>query len=137
MKKFSEKRSNAIDFLKKKPTDIKTYSPEEISSMLQELDDYQFEMEMQNEELRQALSQLSQSENKYSELYQNAPCGYLTLDSAMNIIEANLMASTLLGVTTDRLLGECITTFISPEDQGKLQGHYFKVQELNSPSVPI
>lgn len=104
--------------------------------LIHELGTHQIELEMQNEELLANQDKLNKTQNQleaslkmYTHLYDSAPCGYLTLDPKMNILKANLMTAALLGVTRDRLIGENITAFIAPEDQGKTQIHYNQARQ--------
>ena len=58
---------------------------------------------MQNEELQQARIELEAGLEKYTDLYDFAPVGYLTLDREGTIQEVNLAAASLLGVARSRL----------------------------------
>lgn len=73
--------------------------------LIEELRIHQIELEMQNEELQRARSQLEAERRRYEELYESAPVGYLTLDDSAVVLEANLTASRLLGIPRHRLLG--------------------------------
>lgn len=52
----------------------------EIAAFVHDLETHQIELEMQNEALREAQMQLSEARDQYSELYNQAPIGYLTTD---------------------------------------------------------
>jgi PAS domain S-box-containing protein len=91
--------------------------PEDTSRLLYELEVHQIELEMQNEELRRAQAALSASHARYFDLFDLAPAGYLTLDGAGLIAEANLAAATLLGVERSRLIKQPLTRYILQEDQ--------------------
>ncbi len=92
-------------------------SPEETERLIYELRVHQVELEMQNEELHRTHHDLAAAKDRYFELYDLAPVGYLTLSPAGIIREANLTAAALLGVTRKDLLHRPFTDFILPQDQ--------------------
>ena len=92
-------------------------SPEEIKRIFQELQVHQVELEIQNEELRRAQFEQDETKRRYFDLYNLAPIGYCTLNDKGLILEANLSASTMLGIPRARLLKQAITRFILKEDQ--------------------
>ena len=81
--------------------------------LVHELQVHQIELAMQNEELRKVRDEMEAGMEKYSDLYDFAPVGYLTLDREGTIKEANLTAATLLRIERSRLvkrrLGFCIS----------------------------
>lgn len=97
--------------------EIATSSPEEFAKVLYELQVHQIELELQNEELRQTQLNLEESRRRYFELYDLAPVGYLTLNLAGIIEEANLTAAEMLGVTRAELVKRPFSHFICPPDQ--------------------
>ena len=64
--------------------------------LVHELQVHQIELEMQNETLRQAQVDVEQSRDRYFDLYELAPVGYLTLTEAGQIAEINLTGTAML-----------------------------------------
>ena len=91
-------------------------TPEEMYRMIHELQVHQFELEMQQEELARTRTALEDSLSIYTELYDFAPTGYLTLGRDSNIQKANLTATKLLGVNRSRLQGLRFKQFVFPAD---------------------
>jgi len=89
-------------------------SVEESQRLVHELQVHQLELEMQNEELRRAQSELEASQAKYFELFDLAPVGYLLLNEEWLILEANLTAATLLGIERGRLLEQPVIRHVLP-----------------------
>jgi PAS domain S-box-containing protein len=82
-----------------------------------ELRVHQIELEMQNEELRRTQEELEISRERYFELYDLAPVAYCTLSGKGLILEANLAAATMLGVSRKALVNRPISEHILMEDQ--------------------
>ncbi len=91
-------------------------SPEEMQRLIHELTVHQIELEMQQEELAQSRIELEASLDRYTELYDFAPLGYLTIDQSSKILAANLTATNMLGVARSQLLGIPLKLFFVPED---------------------
>ena len=89
----------------------------QIAHLLHELETHQIELEMQNEELRAAQEELIAARDRYTELYDFAPVGYLTLGEKGLIVEANLRAAEMLGVPLTVLIHRRLSEFILPDDQ--------------------
>ncbi len=103
------------------PADLKNLKegavkPEEIQALVHELRVHQIELEAQNEELRRSREELEASRARYVDLYDFAPAGYLTVSEKGLILQANLAAAALLGVTRDRLVMRPLSRFICKED---------------------
>jgi len=84
-----------------------------------ELNVHQIELEMQNETLRQLQIKLEESLARYVDLYEFAPVGYLVINSEAMIAEANLKASTMLGVARSKLIHRRFAQFIADQDKDR------------------
>jgi PAS domain S-box-containing protein len=83
--------------------------------LVNELQVYQIELEMQNAELRQARIDMEAALEKYTNLYDFAPVGYVTLDRTGTVTAANLTCAGILGVERSRLAGRRFGRFIPAE----------------------
>ncbi len=92
-------------------------TPEAMQQALHELRVHQIELEMQNEELRQAQAKIEDAKERYFDLYDLAPIGYLTLSAQGSILQANLTSTRLLEVVRAELIKQPITRFIYRDDQ--------------------
>jgi PAS domain S-box-containing protein len=95
---------------------LEAHSLEEMRQTLQELQIYQIELEMQNEELRRSQVALDAERARYFDFYNLAPVGYISVSEGGLIVEANLTLATLLGIDRGALLKQRITRFILNED---------------------
>ncbi len=73
------------------------------------------EAESPQEKSRQSQAKLAAVHDRYRDLYEFAPVGYLTLDCEQVIREANLTAATMLGVERGILLGTSISRLAAPK----------------------
>ncbi len=92
--------------------------------LLHQLQVHQIELEMQNETLRQAQLALEESRDRYVDLYEFAPVGYLTLTAAGLIAEANLTGADLLKEDRRKLLQRRFAHFVVPEERTGWQKHF-------------
>lgn len=91
--------------------------PASVLRTLHELRVHQIELEMQNNELRRMQDTLETSRADYTDLYDQAPVGYVTLNDNGLVLQANLTAATLLGLTRQAMLGVALSQFIHRDDQ--------------------
>jgi diguanylate cyclase (GGDEF)-like protein/PAS domain S-box-containing protein len=91
--------------------------PDGVLRTLHELRVHQIELEMQNDELRRVQDTLETSRADYTDLYDQAPVGYVTLNDNGLVLQANLTAATLLGLTRQAMQGVPLSQFIHRDDQ--------------------
>ncbi len=116
-------RKRAQELLNTSQKHTHTMSQEEVKKLTHELETYQLELELQNEDLRSALEALEESRARYTDLYDFAPVGYLTVNGEGLIVEANLTAADMLGVARGHLIKEPLSNFIISDDQDIFYRH--------------
>lgn len=87
--------------------------------LIYELEVNQIELKMQNEELHLAQTEITSLRDKYQELYDYAPVGYVTLDQNGLIETSNLKGARFLGLARDKLVDRPIQKSIVKEDQDR------------------
>ncbi len=126
---MKELRNRAERLLRGRAGDIQGIPGDDIQKLVHELQVYQIELEMQNEELRKAQVELEESRNRYYDLYDFAPIGYFTFDQKALILEVNLTGADLLGVERRYLMKMAFSRFVAPQDQALFSFHRNKVSE--------
>lgn len=130
-------RQQALEILQGKTAysseQLKALSPEELGEILHELHVHQIELEIQNEELRQAQLELDAAKARYFDLYDLAPVSYLTVTNQGLIKQANLAAATLLGLPRRTLLNKRFSHFI--DDLALYYSFYKQLFESDKPQA--
>jgi PAS domain S-box-containing protein len=108
-------------------------SPDEMRRMIHELSVHQIELEIQQEELVHSRSELEKSLDRYTDLYDFAPLGYMTIERDSKVLELNLTAAKMLGIERSRLFGIPLKRFIRHEDQSKFDALLEKVLKERVP----
>lgn len=116
-------RRQAEALLRTTDRDVAAMPVKDVQQLVYELQVHQLELELQNEELRRTKVALEAARDRYVELYDCAPVGYLTLDLRGTILGANLPACKLLGVNRKDLLGEPAIRFVAAKDQAVFLRH--------------
>ena len=81
--------------------------------LVHELQVHQIELELQNAELVEARAEAEEAVARYTDLYDFAPIGYLTLGVAGEILEVNLTGARLLGRPRSQVTGRRFATFVA------------------------
>ncbi len=120
-------RERAEEFLTQHPQAFKKISSKDLQALIHDLQVHQVELEMQNEELRIKQVELEESRNRYLDLYEFAPVGYLIFDRKGRIAEVNLTGTKLLGLPRSKAVGRPFTRFLSKESSPRFLRHILEV----------
>jgi PAS domain S-box-containing protein len=121
--KVSALRRRAEERLRTTKREVAAMSTKGVQQLVHELQVHQLELEMQNDELRRTQAELEAARDRYMELYDCAPTGYLTLNTEGMIVDANLSACTLLGITRQSLLNQPVIRLVAANDQVAFRRH--------------
>ena len=124
-------RKKAEELFKNKKNNPKDQSWD-LDELIYELNVHQIELELQNEELREAQLKLEDSRRKYFDLFNYAPMGYFTLDKRSIILDVNLAGASLLKVGRINLFNHAFIQFIDSDNRNKFHHHIKKVQETGN-----
>jgi PAS domain S-box-containing protein len=118
------KQENRFDHLRRRAEELINQLPEPLSNaqtdiftLIHELRVYQAELEIQNEELKRAQQEITMLQREYEDLYELAPCGYITLNAKGIITRCNLTGAMLLGDVKTRLNGRGVSGFIAEQSR--------------------
>lgn len=127
MPKFSEKikelRSKAEELLETQPKDVRESKESDLNHLIHELDVYQVDLQLQNEELQSAQSELKAKLAKYQELYDFSPIGIFTTNSKGLILDINLTACSYFGKGRAFLKNKPLTVYLSGESHDVYFSH--------------
>jgi len=129
----------------RKNFDLNWYS-KSLEELVEELQIYQVELEQQNIELIHATEKIEQQKEKFAELFDNAPNGYIIVDGDYNVLDANESFAKMVNVPIGEIKNAKVTRFIHPNYQDEfyflLKNTYNKtgtfmscVVQLNAPGL--
>jgi PAS domain S-box-containing protein len=108
---------------------------EELLAAYKEFQVAQAELCRQNEELRVARRELEAERQRYLELFDSAPDGYLVTDGSGLVQAANRQAAALLAVPQQSLPGKSLAAYVDHDDRDALQGLLTRLVE-GEPGTP-
>ena len=132
LEKSETLRKQAEKALRDQTVDLRKLSTRDIRSLVHELQVHQIELEMQNEELRRTQSELEESRNRYSNLYDFAPVGYFTFDKNGLIMEVNLTGANMLGIERSFLIKKPFSLYMDFNSKDTFYLHLRKVFRANT-----
>ncbi len=109
-------------------------SPEETETqpaemLMHELLVHKVELEIQNEELQRAHNAMEEARDRYLDLYEFAPVGYVTVNRDGLIGEINLTGSALLGAERTKLVNRRFSAFVAPDDRDRWHRLFMHLME--------
>ncbi|MFP4024014.1 MAG: PAS domain S-box protein [Thiohalospira sp.] len=129
--KYSDLRKRAEKVLREKGIQNESFYQESLEKLIEELNIYQIELEHQNDELRQTQQNLESINQKYTDLFENAPVGYFTIDKNYNVVNVNDTGARLLNNAKNAIINTPFTNYINPEYQDVFYHHHRKVSGNN------
>lgn len=121
-------RQKAEEKLKKKRKKISLDIQEsDAKKLLHELQVHQIELEMQNEELKQANATAEEALRRYTMLYDFAPMGYFILDGDASITDLNFTGAEILGEKRFSLINSNFKVFLSEKSKPIFNSFFKKV----------
>ncbi|WP_372683653.1 PAS domain-containing protein [Desulfosarcina sp.] len=135
--KFEQLRNQAEALIQKRPETAPSSSLN-ILELIHELKIYQAELEIQNEELKRAQGEIFELHQEYEDLYEFAPCGYITMNNQGIIQRINLTGADLIGKGRQILPHSCFSQFIASSWQNLYRAALQKAGETgNKQSVEL
>jgi len=99
----------------------------DVKKLLHELQVHQIELEMQNEELRQAYETSEKALEKYTMLFDFAPMGFFTLSSNGIISDLNFTGAEMLGDRRFSLINSNFRSFVIDESKHVFNDFFQKI----------
>jgi PAS domain S-box-containing protein len=103
----------------------------ELQTVLEELQASEAELRHQNEALVNTRQAIESERQRYRELFEFAPDGYLVTDANGRILEVNHAIAALLNISQEFLLGKPLLIFIDQPDRSRFHLKLDQLQQLN------
>lgn len=121
---FKELRQKAESLVSDENASLRAGHETDIKQLLHELHVHQIELEIQNEELRNAQRELEISRDWFAYLYHHAPVGYVILDESAMIVQTNQTFVDILGVGADDLSHVSFLKYVAETDRKPFLAKY-------------
>jgi PAS domain S-box-containing protein len=109
---------------------------EELSAVLEDLGEIGETLRRRNEELAVSCESLEAERQRYQQLFDLAPEGYLVTDPEGVIQEANRAVASLLHVRQRSLAGKQLADFIAPEERSTFDARLAQLRDRKVDKVP-
>lgn len=112
-----ELRSKAEKIIDFTPQELSNITAEEIQRLFYDLQIYQIELQMQNEELKAAQREVTASRDRYHFLYNQVPVGIVALNHLGFVDHANDTFITMLASNGKNVVNKHLSKFLAEEDK--------------------
>jgi PAS domain S-box-containing protein len=93
----------------------------DLVQVVHELQLHQVELELQRDELMESNRSLARERERFRDLYDHAPVGYLSVTADGLILDANYAAAVMLGRERDAVIGRRLGVFAVDDDRARCQ----------------
>lgn len=97
--------------------------------LMHELMVHKVELEMQNEELNRSNISLEESRDRYVNLYEFSPVGYITLSGDGLVNEINLSGSVMLGIERFRIISRRFSNYVALNDRDRWHLSFMNIMQ--------
>jgi len=108
---------------------------EELEKTVEDQHLHQEELAAQNRELREDRQILVKSRDRYADLYDFAPVGYIDVDETGTILGINLTGAAMLGTERQDLLGLPFASFFTQENQEVYRDHLLECKRSSEGAI--
>ena len=113
----SQLKSKAELLVNFTPQEISNINPDEIQRLFYDLQVYQIELEMQNDELQKAQHEILNSRNRFSLIYHQIPIGIVSVDIHGFILDSNHYFSQMVNIEQHQLTKKHFSSLILEKDK--------------------
>jgi two-component system, cell cycle sensor histidine kinase and response regulator CckA len=133
--KFNQLRRQAEQLMNHKDFITPLTSVRDPLELIHELQTFQVELELQNEELHRSQQELMEFKKRYTELYDFTPVGYICLDKKGVIRTANLTLADMLSAQRSSLINQAFSDYVLFEDQDIFYRHIRDLAEVKTRQI--
>jgi PAS domain S-box-containing protein len=116
------------------PKEVLDEALEELRTFLEELQIAEEELHIQHEQLIETRNEVETQRQRYQDLFEFAPDGYILTSVEGIILEANQAAASMLSIIQKFLLGKPLASFIDEEDRKDFR---HKISQLYQTNVTL
>jgi PAS domain S-box-containing protein len=102
---------------------------ESIQQLVEDLKRVKNDLEQQNRDLQQAENRINSSLDQYTDLYENAPVGYLTISPRSVVLRANSTACKILRIDHTSLMRRSLLNLVVNRHMTTLADHFASVAD--------